>query len=74
MFFWRKKSKDTLKERLKLTLAYDRAQLAPGLVDELKRDLIEVLKRYFPSEQEGLEVSVEQRGERMVLVANLPIR
>ena len=51
MFFWRKKSKDTLKERLKLTLAYDRAQLAPGLVDELKRDLIEVLKRYFPSEQ-----------------------
>ncbi|MCL5965349.1 MAG: cell division topological specificity factor MinE [Deinococcus sp.] len=74
MFFWRKKSKDTLKERLKLTLAYDRAQLAPGLVDELKRDLIEVLKRYFPSEQEGLEVSVEQRGERMVLVANLPLR
>ncbi len=74
MFWFRKKSKDTLKERLKLTLAYDRAQLPPGKVEQLKNDLIEVLQRHFPAEQKDLEVELEQRGEKMVLVANIPLR
>lgn len=74
MFWGRKKSKDTLKERLKLVLSYDRAQMSPGMVDALKADLVAVLKKYFPEGREELEVSLEQRGERVVLVANLPVR
>ncbi|MER3443198.1 Cell division topological specificity factor [Calidithermus terrae] len=74
-WFWqRNKSKDVLKERLKLTLAYDRAQLAPGMVDALKNDLLEVLKRYFPAEHDALNVELEQRGEKVVMIANIPLR
>ncbi len=74
--FWRrkKKTKDQLKERLKLVLAYDRAQLPPGKIEQLKEDLIEVLSRYFPAESEGANVQLEQRGERVVLVADIPVR
>ncbi|MDM7323908.1 MAG: cell division topological specificity factor MinE [Thermus sp.] len=70
----RMKSKEKAKERLKLILAYDRAHLSPGLVENLKRDLLEVLRRYFPAQEEGLSVALEERGEKMVLVADIPLR
>ncbi len=72
--WWRGKSKDRAKERLKLVLAYDRARLSPGLVENLKQDLLEVLRRYFPAQEEGLSVALEERGERMVLIADIPLR
>ncbi|WP_298629048.1 cell division topological specificity factor MinE [uncultured Thermus sp.] len=71
--WWRRRSKDKAKERLKLVLAYDRAKLSPGLVENLKRDLLEVLRRYFPA-QEEVNVALEERGEKMVLIADIPLR
>lgn len=73
--FGRRRSKDKLKERLKLVLSYDRAKLSPGNVEELKRELLTVIKKYFPSEEDNdFDVKVEQQGDRMVLVANLPVK
>jgi len=74
MWPWsRKSSKDTLKDRLKVVLAYDRAHLSPGLVDQLKKDLLDVLKRYFPEEKD-LEIHVETIDDKMKLHADVPIR
>ena len=72
--WWRRRSKEKAKERLKLVLAYDRARLSPGMVESLKRDLLEVLRRYFPAQEEGLSVALEERGEKMVLVADIHLR
>lgn len=76
--FWgnRKRSKEALKDRLELVLAYDRAQIPPGKVDALRRDLMEVVERYFPTQGRsvGPNVEVEQRGDTVVLVANIPLR
>lgn len=72
MWPWQRKSKDTLKERLKVVLAYDRAQLSPGMVEQLKQDLMAVLKRYFPDE-ENLEIHVETIENKMKLQADVPI-
>jgi len=72
MWPWQRKSKDTLKERLKLVLAYDRAHLSPGMVEQLKQDLLAVLKRYFPDE-ESLEIQVETMDDKMKLQADVPI-
>ena len=72
--WWRRRSKEKAKEWLKLVLAYDRARLSPGMVESLKRDLLEVLRRYFPAQEEGLSVALEERGEKMVLVADIPLR
>jgi len=77
MFWGRgKRSKETLKDRLELVLAYDRAQIPPGKVDALRRDLMAVVERYFPTQgrQDGPNVEVEQRGDTVVLVANIPLR
>ncbi|ADV66627.1 cell division topological specificity factor MinE [Deinococcus maricopensis] len=72
MFWGRKRTKETLKDRLELVLAYDRAQIPPGKVDALRRDLMEVVQRYFPTQ--GTNVEVEQRGDTVVLVANIPLQ
>ena len=72
--WWRRRSKEKAKDRLKLVLAYDRARLSPGMVASLKGDLLEVLRRYFPAQEEGLSVALEERGEKMVLVADIPLR
>lgn len=72
MWPWQRKSKDTLKERLKVVLAYDRAHLSPGMVEQLKQDLLAVLKRYFPDE-ENLEIHVETIDDKMKLQADVPI-
>ncbi|AFZ66133.1 cell division topological specificity factor MinE [Deinococcus peraridilitoris] len=75
--FWgnrSKRSKEALKDRLELVLAYDRAQIPPGKVDALRRDLMEVVERYFPTQGRfGPNVEVEQRGDTVVLVANIPL-
>ena len=73
-FFGRKKSKDHLKERLKLVLSYDRAKLTPGRMEDLKNELLEVISKYFPAEESEYDVKVEQQGDRMVFVANLPMQ
>ena len=72
-FFGRRRSKDDVKERLKLVLSYDRAKLTPGKMQELKTELLGVIGKYFPSSEQEYDVRFEQQGERMVLMANLPM-
>lgn len=73
MFGWfrGRRSKETLKDRLELVLAYDRAKIAPGKVEALRNDLLEVVQRYFPSGDSKVEV--EQDGEKVVLMASISI-
>jgi cell division topological specificity factor len=71
-FLRRNKSKDDLKQRLKLVLSYDRANLTPGRMEELKRELVAVISKYFPREGEELNVRFEQQGDKTILIADLP--
>jgi cell division topological specificity factor len=72
-FFGRKKSKDELKDRLKLVLSYDRSGLAPGQMEALKKELMQVIKKYFPASENDYDVKLEQQGSRMIMVANVPV-
>ncbi len=76
MFGWfgRRRSKDHLKERLKLVLSYDRAKLTPGKMEDLKAELLQVIGKYFPADESEYDVKLEQHGDRMVMVANLPVK
>ena len=72
--FGRKKSKDDLKKRLQMVLVYDRAGMAPGQLEALKDELLQVISKYFPGDESHFDVSLEQQGDRMVMVANLPAK
>ncbi len=46
MFGKKKSSADKAKDRLKLMLAYERADCALPYLDDLKRDLMQVMQKY----------------------------
>ena len=67
-------SASTAKERLQLVLAHDRSDLNPELLEQMRREILEVVARYVEIDMEEGDVSLETEDRVTALVANLPIR
>ncbi|AFS78994.1 cell division topological specificity factor MinE [Gottschalkia acidurici 9a] len=74
-----KKSKNVAKERLKLVLIHDRANLSPNFLEMIKGDIIRVISDYMVIDEEGLDIKLTRtRNDNdntpiSALVANIPI-
>lgn len=74
----RDNSKIKAKERLQLVLMQDRASVSPDFFEMMKKEIIEVIKKYIEIDEEALEVQLT-RGfegglEGPALYANIPIK
>ena len=69
-----KPSATMAKERLQLVLAHDRSDLNPELLEQMRREILEVVQKYVEIDIEGGEVSLATEDRVTALVANLPIR
>lgn len=67
-------SKNIAKERLRLVLIHDRADISPQLLQLLKNEIVAVISKYMEIDDKGLEVSLEHVDKQVALVANIPIR
>ena len=73
------KSKDLAKERLKLVLIHDKANVSPQFLEMVKSEIIKVIKKYMEIDEEALDIQLTKiksdEGDRIVpqLVANIPI-
>ena len=67
-------SATTARERLQLVLAHDRSDLSPEQVDQMRREIFEVVAKYVDIDLEEGDVSLETEDRVTALVANLPIR
>lgn len=74
LFGRRKKSKNAAKERLQLLLVQDRINLSPEIVEKLREELIEVISRYVEVEQKEIEIELERKDEKTMLLANIPVK
>lgn len=62
------------KERLKLVLIHDRTDMAPGMLEAMKDELIAVISRYVEIDPEAVRIDMAQEGREQRLIADIPIR
>jgi len=62
------------RERLQLVLAHDRSDLNPELLEQMRREILEVVQRYVEIDIESCDVSLETEDRVTALLANLPIK
>ncbi len=67
-------SASTARERLQLVLAHDRCDLSPELLDQMRKEILEVVAKYVEINIEEGAVSLETEDRMTALVANLPIK
>jgi len=62
------------KERLKLVLIHDRTDLAPGQMEKLKNELLQVIMKYIDIDPSAVNISMMQEGREQRLVADIPLK
>jgi cell division topological specificity factor len=80
VFFKKKNSSNTAKERLKFVLVSDRANCSPETMEMIKNDIIEVISKYMEIDVAGLDIQITQteseggNGIVPAIYANIPIK
>ncbi|ABC99448.1 cell division topological specificity factor [Thermostichus sp. MS-CIW-21] len=67
-------SREQAKQRLKLILAHDRADLTPAALEAMRLEILGVVSRYVELDSEGMQFHLAAEGGTTALIANLPIR
>ncbi len=78
--FKKKPSGNVAKDRLKLLLVSDRANCSPEIMELIKNDIINVIKKYMEIDCDGLDIQITQtesensNGIVPAIIANIPIK
>lgn len=73
----KKSSKDIAKDRLKLVLFHDRGDISPEKVEQIRLEILEILKKHMEIEDSEMEFKIlknEEDKESPSIVANIPIK
>lgn len=62
------------KERLQLLLIHDRTNLPPGMMDDLKDELIEVISRHMDVDRSAVRIEMAHEGRTQRLLADIPLK
>ena len=68
-----KTSKEIAKDRLKVVLIHDRANISPEVMQALKNDIIEVISHYMDINKNEMEISLENDDNSVALLDNIPV-
>ncbi len=71
--FSQSSSSATAKERLRLVLMTDHLELAPEMIDAMKRDLVDVISRFVEVDRDRIDVTFERQDRALAMLANIPI-
>ena len=66
-------SSDVAKRRLQMVLVHDRSDVSPGLIAQIKDDIIEVIARRLAIDPENVVVNLSQTARESRLVAEIPL-
>jgi len=66
-------SGEVAKERLRLVLAHDRADISPKLLATLKDEIVAVISRHVAIDADSVQVNISQSARETRLVADIPL-
>jgi cell division topological specificity factor len=62
----------TAKERLQIVIAHERVdRCGPSYLPRLRRDIIEVIRKYIEVDEDHVKVQMEQEGDMDILALNI---
>ena len=73
-------SKDMAKDRLRLVLIHDRANVSPEFLETIKDEIMQVLEKYMDIADSGLNIQItptegaDGHSQVPALTANIPIK
>jgi len=70
------RSKSSAKEakgRLISVLIHDRTDISPKLLENLRAEMIALLKKYMDIDESNIEINLDRGGKEVALVANVPV-
>ena len=73
LFGGEKASKELATDRLKLVLIHDRASVSPAMMENLRRDLVEVISKYMDFDAAALDVQMAEQDNMTMLEVNIPV-
>ena len=69
-----KKSGSVAKTRLQMVLTNDRSNVSPGLLEEIKDDIIQVIAKRLSIDSDNVIVNITQTQRESRLVAEIPLQ
>lgn len=73
LFGQKEKSGAVAKRRLQMVLIHDRADISPGLLEQIKDDIIEVITKRLNIDPENVVVNLDQTATENRLIAEVPL-
>jgi cell division topological specificity factor len=67
-------SSSVAKQRLQMVLIHDRSDISPGLIEQIKDEIIEVIARRLSIDSENVVVNLTQSSSESRLVAEIPLQ
>lgn len=67
-------TKDDAKRRLQLVIASDRIGLSPDKIEQMRKEILEVVARYVEIDIDDRSFKLENDRRNTALIANLPIK
>jgi cell division topological specificity factor len=73
LFGQKETSGSVAKQRLQMVLIHDRSDLPPGLLEQIKDDIIDVIARHTAIDTDKVVVHLEQDTTENRLIAEIPL-
>lgn len=68
------KSSEVAKSRLQMVLTHDRSDISPGLIEQIKDDIIAVIAQRLEIDPDNVVVSLTTTSRESRLVAEIPLQ
>lgn len=73
LFGQKETSSAVAKKRLQMVLVHDRSDVSPGLIAQIKDDIIEVIAKRLAIDPDNVVVNLSQSARESRLVAEIPL-